>query len=221
MRLVIPAMLLCMIGDYCIGIEPRNSEPLGTFAGTGWLTIADWRIALSDFTGAIGSVLYAIGAVAFIRWLLAHLHTKTKAEQIWLRLYTIGLGIGCVSFLYFHIACGGLIHHFKLLYEATGSNLAQTTDYWGRMFLPEAIPFFALFIVFDVLTSAAWTALILLRVFPVSRWLILAAPVISAAIGTLPDLLPLPVSGINAGFESLGWLMMFACGIRIIEKGAT
>lgn len=219
MRLVIPAMLLCMIGDYCIGIEPRNAEPLGSIASSGWLTIADWRIALSNLTGAAGSILYAIGAVSFIKWLLEHMKPETRAKQIWLRLFTVGLGIGCLSFLYFHIACGGLINHFKVLYEVTGGELTQTTDAWLRMFMPEAAPFFLLFIAFDVVTSAAWTALILLRVFPVSKWWILAAPLLSAGIGTVLELLPLPFSGINSGFESLGWMLMFVCGIGIVKKG--
>ena len=220
MRLVIPAMLLCMIGDYCIGIEPRNSEPLGSFASSGWLTIADWRIALSNLAGAAGSILYAIGAVAFIRWLLEQVQPETRAKRIWLRLFIAGLGIGCVSFLYFHIACGGLIHHFKVLYEVTGGDLIQTNDAWIQMFLPEAAPFFLLFIAFDAVTSAAWTALILLRVFPVSRWWILAAPLLSVGIGTVLELLPLPFSGINSGFESLGWMLMFVCGIGIVKRKA-
>lgn len=218
MRLVIPAMLLCMIGDYCIGLEPRNAEPLGTFASSGWLTIADWRIALSDLTGAVGSVLYAIGAAAFIRQLSEMQNKQSRAGKIWLRLYITGLSIGCVSFLYFHIACGGLIHHFKVLYEVTGGALSQTTDAWLRMFGPEAVPFFLLFLAFDVMTSIAWTALILLRVFPVSRGWILAAPLISAGIGTLLELLPLPFYGINSGFESLGWMLMFVCGAGIVKK---
>lgn len=218
MRLVIPAMLLCMVGDYCIGIEPRGSEPLGTFASSGWLTIADWRIAVSDFTGALGSILYAIGAVAFIRRLLEAVRPPTRAGQVWLRLYIAGLGIGCVSFLYFHIACGGLIHRFKVLCELTGGALEQTTDAWLRMFYPEAVPFFLLFLAFDAVTSAAWAALIWLRVFPVSRWWILAAPLISVGIGTALELLPLPFAGINSGFESLGWMLMFVCGIGIVKR---
>lgn len=218
MRLVIPAMLLCMIGDYCIGIEPRDAETIGTFASSGWLTIADWRIALSNLTGAAGYILYALGAVAFIRWLCRNIHPQSRAGQIWLRLYTAGLGIGCVSFLYFHIACGGIIHHFKVLYEVTGGDPALAADAWLRMFLPEAVPFFLLFAAFDVVTSAAWTALILLRVFPVSRWWICAAPLISAGIGTVLELLPLPFAGINSGFESLGWMLMFVCGIGLVRK---
>ena len=30
MQLVIPAMILCFIGDYCIGIEPADSTSLGS-----------------------------------------------------------------------------------------------------------------------------------------------------------------------------------------------
>ncbi|MBR2284117.1 MAG: hypothetical protein IJ874_06840 [Ruminococcus sp.] len=221
MRLVIPAMLLCMIGDYCIGIEPKNAEPLGTIASTGWLTIADLRIAVSDFTGAVGSILYAIGAAAFIRWLSDTVQPQTRAGRIWLRLYIAGLGVGCVSFLYFHIACGGLIHHFKVLYEITGGDLTQTTDAWLRMFMPEAVPFFLLFIVFDAVTSAAWAALILLRILPVRKWWIMAAPLITAGIGAVLELIPLPFSGIGSGFESLGWMLMFVCGIFYIEQEST
>ena len=69
MRLVIPAMILCIIGDYCIGIEPRGSEVYG-IASAGWLTVSDLRIAVSNLTGTVGSLLYAIGAVAFARFLL-------------------------------------------------------------------------------------------------------------------------------------------------------
>lgn len=86
------------------------------------------------------------------------------------------------------------------------------------MFMPEAVPFFLLFTVFDVLTSAAWIALILLCVLPVSKWWLLAAPLVTVAIGTVPELLPLPLSGINSGFESLGWMLMFVCGIRYIRR---
>lgn len=65
MQLIIPAMILCIIGDYCIGIEPRDSETLGSIASSGWLTIADWRIAVSNFFGTIGSILYVSGLLLF------------------------------------------------------------------------------------------------------------------------------------------------------------
>ena len=36
MNLVIPALLLCMISDYCIGAEPADSTSLGGIASSGF-----------------------------------------------------------------------------------------------------------------------------------------------------------------------------------------
>ena len=186
MQLIIPAMILCMIGDYCIGIEPRESTSLGSIASSGWLTIADWRITMSNLFGAVGSLLYAIGAVAFVKFLLERKRClRNKKDKIWLNLYTAGLGTGCVSFMYFHIACGGLIHHFKVLYEVTNGDVQQATDVWTKMFLTEVLPFGLMFVAFDVISSIAWAALIIRKIIPVSKWWVTAAPLVMAGIGTL------------------------------------
>ena len=165
MQLVIPAMILCLIGDYCIGIEPADSISLGSIASSGWLTIADWRIAVSNSFGMIGSILYAIGAVYFAKFLLEQ---RDKLEQfvdkVWLNLYIASLGLGCVSFMYFHIACGGLIQHFKVLYEVTGGDIQMATDAWLKMFMPELIPFVIMFIGFDVIASLSWVVIILRKI---------------------------------------------------------
>ena len=219
MQLVIPAMILCFIGDYCIGIEPADSTSLGSIASSGWLTIADWRIAVSNSFGMIGSVLYAIGAAYFVKFLLEQ---KDKLEQsvdkVWLNLYIASLGLGCVSFMYFHIACGGLIQHFKVLYEVTGGDIQMATDAWLKMFMPELIPFVIMFIGFDVTASLSWVVLIVRKILPVSKWWILAAPLIMAGIGTVLELIPLPFNGLNSGFETLGWMLMFVCGIKHIKS---
>ena len=31
-------------------------------------------------------------------------------------------------------------------------------------------------------------------------------------------LIPLPFKGINSGFETLGWMLMFVCGIKLIKS---
>lgn len=219
MNIVIPALLLCMIGDYCIGAEPKDSTALGSISSSGWLTISDMRIGISNLFGSIGSVMYSIGAVEFIRFLLYKADKlQSKADRLWVKLYTAGLGIGCVSFMYFHISCGELIHHFNVLYDITGVDIQQTTDAWTRLFMTEAVPYVAFFAAFDLLTTIAWIVLIAKKLIPVSRWWILAAPLITAGIGTALDLLPLPFNGLNAGFESLGWMLMFICGIRYIKS---
>jgi hypothetical protein len=39
---IIPGMLLAMVGDYCMGIEPKDSYAISGMISSGWLTIADW-----------------------------------------------------------------------------------------------------------------------------------------------------------------------------------
>ena len=48
---IIPGMILAIIGDYCMGIEPKDSTSISFMISSGWLTIADWRIAMSNIGG--------------------------------------------------------------------------------------------------------------------------------------------------------------------------
>ncbi len=40
---VIPGMILAMIGDYCMGIEPKDSTAISGMISSGWLTIEEWK----------------------------------------------------------------------------------------------------------------------------------------------------------------------------------
>ena len=66
---IIPGLILAIIGDYCMGIEPKGSTSISFMISSGWLTIADWRIALSNIGGLIGTVFDAIAALSFIEYL--------------------------------------------------------------------------------------------------------------------------------------------------------
>ena len=48
---VIPGMLLAMVGNYCMGVEPKGSYAISGLISSGWLTIADWRSAVSNLGG--------------------------------------------------------------------------------------------------------------------------------------------------------------------------
>ncbi len=69
MLLVIPGMILAIIGDYCMGLEPADSTVISGMISSGWLTIADWRIAVSNIGGMIGTALYTAAALAFLCYL--------------------------------------------------------------------------------------------------------------------------------------------------------
>lgn len=219
MKLVIPAMILCLIGDYCIGIEPSYSIKIGTIASSGWNTISDLRIAISNIFGMIGTVLYAIGAVAFMKWLSdANKNNQNKWDKRFLKLFYFSMCIGCISFLYIHIACGGLIQHYNVLYELSGQNTATAEAALLRMFKVEAVPFTVMLVLFDVLVSVSWVGLILRRTIDLPKIWIIAAPLLTALIGQILELIPLPFKGIGSGFETLGWMLVFIGGIRHIRN---
>ena len=54
---IIPGMLLAMVGDYCMGIEPKDCVAISGMISSGWLSIADWRIAVSNIGGLVWAVL--------------------------------------------------------------------------------------------------------------------------------------------------------------------
>ena len=66
---IIPGMILAIIGDYCMGLEPKDSTAVSFMISSGWLTIADWRIALSNIGGMVGTAFYAVAAFAFMDYL--------------------------------------------------------------------------------------------------------------------------------------------------------
>lgn len=219
MKLVIPAMILCLIGDYGIGVEPSDSMKIGAIASSGWSTISDLRIAISNICGMIGTFLYVIGAVAFMKWLSeANKNNQSKWDNRFLKLFYFSLCIGCVSFLYIHIACGGLIQHYNVLYELSGQNAEAAEAALLRMFRVEAIPFMVTLVLFDVLVSISWIGLVLRKVIDLPKIWIIAAPLLTALIGQILELIPLPFKGIGSGFETLGWMLIFIGGIRHIRK---
>ena len=81
MQWIIPAMILCIIGDYCMGLEPKNSTAASFMISTGWLTIADWRIALSNIGGLIGTALYMIAVLPFIQELMLHVSRPVRWDS--------------------------------------------------------------------------------------------------------------------------------------------
>lgn len=219
MLFIIPGMILCMIGDYCIGIEPAGSKEIGLLASSGWLTISDLRIGISNTCGMIGTFFYAIAAHNYMKWLAKENKDNDKKwDQILLKAFSFSLCVGCISFIYFHIACGNLIQHFNVLYDVTGNNVDAAEKALTRMFTVEAVPFVVLFILFDVVATIAWIGLVIRKVLKLSPVWIVAAPLVMVVIGTLIDMLPLPFNGINSGFESLGWMLMFIGGIKHIKN---
>ena len=217
---IIPGMLLAMVGDYCMGVEPKDSHAVSLLISTGWLTIADWRIAVSNIGGLIGTVCYTLAALPFARFLRAYLPAcRSKADRRLVKLYIAGLILGVMSFLYFHIACGTLIHTYNVLYEAYGGDAALTEAMWRRSYLVQIVPYWATFIAFELAVLVGWIALIARGTFALKKAWILAAPLIVAGVGFLLEyLIPWPFNGFASGFESFGWMLMFFGGRKLVSQ---
>ncbi len=215
---VIPGMILAMIGDYCMGVEPKDSYAISGMISSGWLTIADWRIAVSNIGGLFGTAFYTIAALPFAAFLKTLLPgCKDKWSRRLLKLYIAGLILGIMCFLYFHLECGTLIHNYNLLYEAAGGNTELAVKMWNRSYMVQIVPYWVTFFAFELSILIGWIALIWKGVYRLKKIWILAAPLIVAGIGYLFELLiPWPFNGFVSGFESFGWIVMFLGGRKLV-----
>ena len=215
---IIPGMLLAMVGDYCMGVEPKDSYTISGLISSGWLTIDDWRIALSNIGGLIGTACYTVAALPFAAFLKSLLPgCKDKWDRRLLKLYIVGLILGVMSFLYFHLACGTLIHNYNVIYDATGGNTELAVALWNRTYMVQIVPYWATFFAFELAVLIGWIALIWRGTFALKKAWILASPLIVAGIGYLLELLiPWPFNGFASGFESFGWLLMFLGGRELV-----
>ena len=217
---VIPGMLLAMVGDYCMGIEPKDSYAVSGMISSGWLSIADWRIAVSNIGGLVGTVFYTLAALPFVSFLKTMLPgCREKWDRRLLKLYMGGLILGVMSFLYFHLACGTLIHNFNLLYDAAGGNVERAAALWDRSYMVQIVPYWTTFFAFELAILIGWIGLIWRGTFALKKWWILAAPLIVAGIGYVLELLiPWPFNGFVSGFESFGWMVMFLGGRKLVRQ---
>lgn len=220
MLLIIPGMILAIIGDYCMGVEPAGSTPITGMISSGWLTISDLRIAVSNIGGMIGTALYTAAALAFIRYLHYKLSQyDDKKGRLFLKTYIVGLIWGIMVFMYFHLACGTLIHNFSVIYDAAGGNTELAVEMWNRTYSVQYVTYWVSFIVLGIASTGGWIAVVLRGVLPLKKTWILAAPLVIACMGFLLEwLLPLPFNGLSSGFESFGWIVMFLGGRKAIKN---
>jgi hypothetical protein len=217
---VIPGMILAMIGDYCMGIEPKDSTAISGMISSGWLTIADWRIAVSNIGGLFGTLFYTIATLPFVDFLRWRLDRCTKtADKRLIQMYIAGLVLGIMSFMYFHLACGTLIHNFNVIYDATGGNTELAVEMWNRTYMVQVVPYWVTFFAFELTVLIGWIALILRGTFDLKKIWILAAPLVVAGIGFLIEILiPWNFNGFCSGFESFGWIVMFMGGRKMVKQ---
>jgi len=172
----------------------------------------DWRYAWSSLLGFVGAALFSV-AVAEVLKVMEKKYGLGGSKLY--KIFKIANWAGVVYFAFIHISMSMLPVVFNAGMDATGdANLS--IDMVIRVLKSILVPMGISFIVCDVFVAVAWIGMVLKRMLPVNRLTIVCNPVIIALLGQLMNLIR---EGMDSGFESLGWLLMYlVCALQLVEK---
>ena len=207
------SMAMAMIGDYLLGygtIE-MTSAP-GAYMGLVWNVVPDWRYSVSSILGFGCAAPFAIAAVTLMRVMEGK---YALGESRLYRLFKIANWGGILYFAFIHIAICMLPVVFNAGMEATG-DIPGSANMALRVAKSIAVPLVLGFIVCDGFVTAAWIGMIVRGMLPLKKAALLFNPIMIAAIGQLMNYVH---HGLDSGFESLGWgLMYLVCAMKLVGK---
>ena len=207
------AMLLAMIGDYLLGygtIE-MTSDP-GAYMGIAWNVAPDWRYAVSSILGFGCAALFAVAAVELMR-VMENKYALGQSKLY--RLFKIANWGGILYFAFIHIGICVLPVVFNAGMAATG-DIPASADMMFRVLRSIALPLVLGFILCDGFVTVAWIGMVVKGMLPVKRIALVFNPLLIALTGNLMNLIH---SGLDSGFESLGWgLMYLVCAMKLVGK---
>ena len=208
------AMLLAMIGDYLLGygtIE-TTSDP-GAYMGIAWSVAPDWRYAVSSVLGFVCAAVFAVAAVELMR-VMENKYGLVESKLY--RLFRIANWGGILYFAFIHIAICMLPVVFNAGMAATG-DIPASADMVFRVLKSIAVPMALGFVICDGFVTVAWIGMVVRGMLPVKKTALVFNPLIIALLGNLMNLIH---SGLDSGFESLGWgLMYLVCAMKLVREG--
>ena len=207
------SMAMAMIGDYLLGygtIE-MTSAP-GAYMGLAWNVVPDWRYSVSSILGFGCAALFAIAAVTLMRVMEGK---YALGESRLYRLFKIANWGGILYFAFIHIAICMLPVVFNAGMEATG-DIPSSANMALRVAKSIAVPLVLGFIVCDGFVTVAWIGMVVRGMLPLKKAALIFNPIMIALIGQLMNYVH---QGLDSGFESLGWgLMYFVCAMKLVGK---
>lgn len=207
------SMAMAMIGDYLLGygtIE-MTSAP-GAYMGLAWNVVPDWRYSVSSILGFGCAALFAIAAVTLMRVMEGK---YALGESRLYRLFKIANWGGILYFAFIHIAICMLPVVFNAGMEATG-DIPSSANMALRVAKSIAVPLVLGFIVCDGFVTVAWIGMVVRGMLPLKKAALIFNPIMIALIGQLMNYVH---HGLDSGFESLGWgLMYFVCAMKLVGK---
>ena len=207
------AMALAMIGDFLLGF--------GTFSMTGDSNVSmgiaanvvpDWRYAVSSILGFLCVPFFAVAAIELLRVMEKKYGLQ---DQRLYRLFKIANWGGILYFAFIHIGICMLPVVFNAGMEATG-DAAASVGMMLRVLKSIAAPMVAGFIVCDGFVTVGWIGMVVKGMVPVKKIALICNPLIIALVGQLMNLI---AEGLDSGFESFGWLLMYlVCAMKLVGK---
>ena len=210
-------MLLAMIGDYLLGVNAIGSstDPDALY-GIDWNMVPDWRYALSSILGFISAALFAVAAVELMKVLERDYGVKNGAFY---KLFKIANWGGILYFAFIHIGICMLPVVFNAGMDAVG-DLETAVIMTLRVGKSIIIPLALGFIICDGFVTVGWIGMILKGQLPLPKIALICNPVIIMLLGQLLNFVPFPFTGVDSGFESLGWLLLYAVAAgKLVKEG--
>lgn len=207
------AMALAIIGDLLLGygtfsMTSDPSVPMGIAASV----VPDWRYAASSVLGFLCVPFFAVAALELMKVMEEKYGLR---EQRLYKLFKIGNWSGILFFAFIHIGICMLPVVFNAGMEATGDT-AASVGMMMRVLKSIAVPMALGFIVCDGFVTVAWIGMVVKGILPVSKVALICNPLIVALLGQLMNLI---AEGLDSGFESFGWLLMYlVCAMKLVGK---
>ena len=207
------AMALAMIGDFLLGfgtfsMTGDSNVPMGIAANV----VPDWRHAVSSILGFLCVPFFAVAAIELLRVMEKKYGLQ---DQRLYRLFKIANWGGILYFAFIHIGICMLPVVFNAGMEATG-DAAASVGMMLRVLKSIAAPMAAGFIVCDGFATVGWIGMVVKGMLPVKKIALICNPLIIALVGQLMNLI---AEGLDSGFESFGWLLMYlVCAMKLVGK---
>ena len=206
-------MILAIIGDYLLGYGTFGmSDSPDAYMGVEWSVAPDWRYAASSVLGFVCAALFAVAAVELLRVMEEKYHLK---DSKLFGLFRIGNWSGILYFAFIHIGICMLPVVFNAGMAATG-DVKTSANMAFRVLKSIAVPMGLGFVLCDGFVTAAWIGMVLKGMIPVKKAALICCPVIIALMGQLMNYIS---EGLDSGFESLGWLLMYLiCAFSLVDR---
>ena len=206
-------MALAMIGDYLLGFGTfsMSGDP-DISMGISANVVPDWRYAVSSILGFFSVPLFAVAALE----LMKVMENKYGLPELgFYKLFKIANWSGILYFAFIHIGICMLPVVFNAGMELTGDK-ASSISMMMRVLKSIIIPLGIGFIICDGFVTVAWIGMVFKGILPVRKYTFIFNPLM---IAILEQLMNLIAEGLDSGFESFGWLLLYlVCARKLVGK---